>query len=387
MDSIRLTACRLITAALALMASLGALNAQAQKFSVTTLQNLPDSVAVQGVAINNSGQVAGNSITADGTSLAVLWNGTTPTVLGGSDTGFTYSAFVTGMNNLGDVVGFDTAFKTLIDLWGGNIPDQCGNTWYDTKGTAINDVGQIAGILFALGVPYPPLGISWSNFCITNDWGYLGDPLSYGDYPTSINNAGVAVGYAYVDAEQSTQHAAQLSPNVRDMGTLGGKNSGANQVNNRGYVVGWADIPNNRSHAALWGPHTVASDLGTLGGKTSYASGINTQGDAVGSAQTLSNAWHAVLWTHLHYLPEDLNHEIGALTKQITLTGAAGTNDHCQVLANGYDNKTKVPHIYVLSLLNPHECAVVTANEAVTEREATGADGTAPPESSASKSQ
>jgi probable HAF family extracellular repeat protein len=343
------------------MGALGALNAQAQKFSVTTLQNLPDSVSVQGVAINNSGQVAGNSITADGTSLAVVWNGTTPTVLGGSDTGFIYSAFVTGMNNLGDVVGFDTAFKTRVDLWGGNISGDCGGdeAWYDTTGTAINDVGQIAGTVFEYGEPFPPLAISWSNFCLTNDWAELG-PVDYGDYPTSINNAGEAVGYTYLDPEQSTQHATQFSPYYRDMGTLGGQNSGANQINDRGYIVGWAEIPNNRAHAALWGPHTVPSDLGTLGGKTSSANGINTQGDAVGSSQTPSGASHAVLWTHLHYLPEDLNNEIGAVTKQITLTWAAGTNDHCQVLANGYDNKTKVSHIYVLSLINPRECAVVT---------------------------
>ena len=115
---------RLMTTALAFVTALGALSAQAQKFSVTTLQNLPDSVSVEGVAINYSGQVAGNSIDADGVSLAVLWNGTTPTVLAGSDTGFTYSAFVGGMNNLGDVVGYDTAFKTRVDLWGGNVSDQ-----------------------------------------------------------------------------------------------------------------------------------------------------------------------------------------------------------------------------------------------------------------------
>jgi hypothetical protein len=58
MDSIGHTACRLVTTALALVTVLGALSAQAEKFSVTTLQNLPDSVSVQGVAINNSGQVA-----------------------------------------------------------------------------------------------------------------------------------------------------------------------------------------------------------------------------------------------------------------------------------------------------------------------------------------
>ena len=84
-----------------------------------------------------------------------------------------------------------------------------------------------------------------------------------------------------------------------------------------------------------------------------------------------------MLWTHLHYLAEDLNNEIGAVTKQITLTEAAATNDHCQVLANGYDNKTKVSHIYVLSLIDSQECDVVTEDGAVTENKAMGAEATA----------
>src|SRR5271154_6191234 len=127
MDPIGHTACRLMTAALALTAALGALNAQAQKFSVTTLQNLPDSVSVGGVAINNSGQVAGNSIDANGVSFAVLWNGTTPTVLAGDDypEGFQDDAFVGGMNNLGLVVGYDTLIKNFADLWGGGISEFC----------------------------------------------------------------------------------------------------------------------------------------------------------------------------------------------------------------------------------------------------------------------
>ncbi|HLW24836.1 MAG TPA: hypothetical protein VKT22_10790 [Steroidobacteraceae bacterium] len=376
MDSIRHTACRLIAVALALIASLGALNAQAQKFSITTLQNLPDSVSVQGVAINNSGQVAGNSIDANGVSFAVLWNGTTPTVLAGEDDVMQDAAYVGGMNNLGLVVGYDTFFKGYADLWFG-VSDYCdggGSGSGFSKATGINDAGQIVGNLGGYDIPSAVL---WPTACISNASGeFLAAPNFYGTDATSINNKGEVVGFVYLTPvweNNPTQHAAQLSPNFRDMGTLGGENSGANQVNDRGYVVGWANIPNNRSHAALWGPHTVPSDLGTLGGKTSSANGINTQGDAVGSSQTLSGASHAVLWTHLHYLPEDLNNEIGALTKQITLTEAAGTNDHCQVLANGYDNKTKVSHIYVLSLIDPRKCAVVTEDEAMPDREATGA--------------
>jgi probable HAF family extracellular repeat protein len=363
MNSLGHPGCRLMTIAFALVTVLGALSAQAQKFSVTTLQNLPDSVSVDGVAINNQGQVAGNSVDANGVSFAVLWNGTAPTVLQGYDlNGNTDDAFVNGMNNLGLVVGYDVGLlpKNFADLWGagsGLCPGgESGWPW--STASAINDAGQIVG---NLGGDIPPDAVIWSNSCIKNDFGGLDFPSSVtGTNATSINNKGEAVGFAYLDDAYLTQHAVRWTPNLTDMGTLGGKNSGANQINASGFVVGWADIPNNRSHAALWGPHTKASDLGTLGGKTSSANGINTQGDAVGSSQTLSGVSHAVLWTHLHYLAEDLNNEIGAATKQITLTEAVSTNDHCQVLANGYDNKTKVAHIYVLSLINASSCAVVT---------------------------
>jgi probable HAF family extracellular repeat protein len=388
-DSIGHTACRLVTTALALVTALGALSAQAQKFSVTTLQNLPDSVSVQGVAINNSGQVAGDSVDANGVSFAVLWNGTTPTVVAGQDdygnAGPQDAAFVSGMNDLGLIVGYDVFNifpKNFADVWGGDPSGFCsggedGSGW--STANAINDAGQIVGML---GGDIPPTPVLWPNSCIANsDVGSVGGPqLGYGADPTSINNKGEVVGFYYLEPpylNNPQQHAVRFDSSPNDMGTLGGTNSGANQINDRGYVVGWADIANNRSHAALWGPHTKANDLGTLGGKTSSANGINTQGDAVGSSQTLSGASHAVLWTHLHYLAEDLNNEIGALNKQITLTDAVGTNDHCQVLANGYDNKTQVTHIYVLSLINPKECDVVTEDGAVPETAAAGAEATA----------
>ena len=153
-QSAKPTACRLMTAALALMAALGALSAQAQKFSGTTLPNLPDNVSVQGVAINNSGQVAGESIDANGVSFAVLWNGTTPTVLGGNDYhGNQDSAFVRGMNNLGEVVGFDNLSvfpKNFADIWGASVSGLCSggeSGWPWSTASAINDAGQIVGTL------------------------------------------------------------------------------------------------------------------------------------------------------------------------------------------------------------------------------------------------
>ncbi len=66
-----------------------------------------------------------------------------------------------------------------------------------------------------------------------------------------------------------------------------------------------------------------------------------------------------MIWTHLHYAITDLNNEIGSMARQITLSEAMGTNDRCQVLVNGFDNKTKVTQVYVLTLINYWNCDLV----------------------------
>jgi probable HAF family extracellular repeat protein len=143
-----------------------------------------------------------------------------------------------------------------------------------------------------------------------------------------------------------------------DLGTLGGVSSTANAINMHGWVVGSASLGNNQvSHAALWEPTTRAFDLGTLGGKSSNASGINDEGDIVGSAQTVFGVRHAVLWTHKHFLPLDLNTEISpTLAKQITLVGAAATNNRCAIVATGYDNKTLAAESFLLTLTDQSLC-------------------------------
>jgi hypothetical protein len=69
----------LMTTPLALMAVLGAGSAAgAPKYSVSILPNIAIGVSIQGVAINNHGQVAGNVQDVYGLNYAVLWTGSTP---------------------------------------------------------------------------------------------------------------------------------------------------------------------------------------------------------------------------------------------------------------------------------------------------------------------
>jgi len=73
-------------------------------------------------------------------------------------------------------------------------------------------------------------------------------------------------------------------------------------MNPAGEVVGTAELGHGRFelgdvHAFLWNDG-VMTDLGTLGGRLSGALGINSSGRVVGWAETADGVRHAALWDH-----------------------------------------------------------------------------------------
>ncbi len=324
------------------------------KFTVTVLDNVSGGTAMTATAINNSTQIVGTVTDASGIQSAAIWNGAIPTVIAAG------VSTASDINDSGAVVGANNSSWPFV--W---TPD--GTQVLAARqgaATGINEAGRIVGFFSDPRSSLVTSPVQWATAGSAPQPLPLPPKWSNGAIPRSINDSDQVVGYAYVSCcAAGPFHAVRWrGSSFTDLGTLGGPSSQANSINNGGYITGWAETGQwaekgkHVQRAALWGPTTGAFDLGTLGGKNSRASSINLEGDVVGTAQVPSGAWHAVLWTHKHYVAVDLNSQIGAVSHDITLTDAVGTNNKCRIVVNGFDNKTGDPESFVLSLTDQSNC-------------------------------
>jgi probable HAF family extracellular repeat protein len=324
----------------------------AAKYSVTMLNNAQGGTGTSAAGINNAGQVVGSAFLSEGSppsdsslSVAVVWNGKTPTVIGGSLP--LYPAAASGINDTGLAVVnqsgvgatvVDTAHRFSVDL-----PENLGGRVFNALANGINKAGAIVGQDFVSNsAEFAQL---WSG---APSSGYVEKNLEPLGDAFGINQSGQIVGVA-------GGHAALLNgKSITNLGTLGGSNSLALAINAAGRVAGWADTKSGDQHATLWN-RGGTEDLGTLGGKTSSALAINAQGDIVGTSDHKGCcAPHAVLWPNDSNEMIDLNAEISAAeSKEHTLTVAVGINDKGEIVVNGYNNKTFANESYVLNPSTP----------------------------------
>jgi len=87
------------------------------------------------------------------------------------------------------------------------------------------------------------------------------------------------------------------SPDMIDLGTLGGSRSYATGVNDRHEVVGFSETANGVLHAFVW-RHGRLIDLGTPEEQTSTATAINNRGVIAGEVRADMNSMVPVLWRH-----------------------------------------------------------------------------------------
>lgn len=228
-----------------------------QDGSIQTLGTLGGNLSTA-TAINDLGQVVGESETASGERRAFLWEnglmqdlGTLPKLSYDSES---YSQ-ATNINNLGQVVGQsnneafvwdrDTGMKSLCR---GRFQE---GTCFDRTSIAysINNQGQIVGS--AGSTPSSVGATLWEN----------GTQIRLGNYETFYiaydnNDAGQIVGRAGYGASEAA---------LLDNGTLipisGGYRSLANAINARGQIVGWSSAFSTEEayleRAALWEDNSI----------------------------------------------------------------------------------------------------------------------------------
>ena len=215
-------------------------------------------------AVNNAGQVVGDSDTPTGCCHAFLW---TPSG---------------GMQDLGTIDGVFSSYA------------------YD-----INDAGQVVGLSdLAGGAAHPFL---WTQGAGMQDLGTLGGPdaKAYA-IARGINTAGQVVGQSIRISGSIVvpYHAFLLTPGqaMQDLGTTGGFSSWASRINDAGQVVGSSDHAPGAPypHAFLFTPGQGMQDLGTLAAAHDHseANDINAAGQVVGFSATGGIGEHrAFLWT------------------------------------------------------------------------------------------
>jgi MYXO-CTERM domain-containing protein len=281
------------------------LHAGAKDYAFTQLSSI-DGTNSGANAINEQGQVVG--YTGRG---AVVWNGTSPTLLAGLLGGDQQGSYATGINDAGHIVGVNAwgaatawngAAQTTLEpgdsnAWGINDAGQAvgmsrqgqAAVWSGAtttvlspgggKAYAINNAGEVAGcecspdqyysqaVVWNAGVE-TVLGGTWSS--------------SNGSAALAINEAGQAVGYGTFHATMVPVLWNGTTPTI--LPTLGITPSRAKAINDAGLIVGIS-----AGHAALWSDGSVF-DLNAFLGAADQAAGwylqsandINDLGEIVG---------------------------------------------------------------------------------------------------------
>lgn len=253
------------------------------------LGTLPGGDYSAAFSINDSGQVAGTSNTAD------------------SVHGFLWTS-AAGMQDLGVLPGANSA-----------------------QGFAINNLGDVVG---SSGTH----AVMWSKGTIT-DLGTLGGPTSEAH---GINNNQQIVGFA--DTPADGQRAFIWSNGaMQQIGALPGDTaSRADHINDAGTVVGTSEGTNG-TQSFIWTQANGMQPLGSLAGSTySEAFAINNLGQVVGQSGS-SLGTRAFLWTSTGGII-DLNEAVTGLDPHIVLTGAFSINDKGEIVAFGVNSPNTTRH-------------------------------------------
>jgi probable HAF family extracellular repeat protein len=198
-----------------------------------------------------------------------------------------------GINNHGRVVGtLGNTHHPEAVVWNANRPDRrpvgllpeapcC--TYTATYGEGINNRGQVAG-------QDTYRAALWTGTGRATVLPQLAGHTQ--SYALDLNDAGHAVGYTWTGVDTLRATLWEGNGSVRDLGTLGGRDSFAYAINEAGTVVGASHRAGGTGglQATMW-QNGIAVDLGFADGLNSEAYDVNDHGVAVGVGSD-----RAVLW-------------------------------------------------------------------------------------------
>jgi probable HAF family extracellular repeat protein len=313
-------------------------------------------------AINNQGQVTGSILFANQPAHAFLYSQGTVGDLGTlyyPGTTIQGAASGSAINNAGDVVG--TYTDPISQSWSygfayhaGRVTTLAGASGFtNCTATGVNDMERIVGgcstldsafaAVYASGVPQP-VGPTGGSASAVNHYG-------------QVAASGTASGFVYENGVVTTIPALATIAAPAPPAT-------PTAVNNAGQVVGW-ESDNGNFAAFFYSTSTGTTQaLSEVPESTVQPSiSINNAGQVVGST-TAVNSGIALPYfvangtmTNINALisPDDPNRTF------VTITNAYAINDSGAILATGFDSRTQVSGVYVLTPTAPLSTAVSVA--------------------------
>lgn len=197
------------------------------------------------------------------------------------------------------LVACGVAAVAVGSAWTATVLEE-GTTFWGTSAAAINERGQIVGT--GLVGDKPPRAFLWHGGTMTGLGVLAGAPADGESWPAAINDKGVVAGTSS-SSDGGAYHAFVWRGRMTDLGTLPGKRySEAVGISADGRVIGNSYASRNPASGALvrvrafvWQGGRLR-DLGTLGGRETSAAAIDDRGHIVGWSETRAGVRHAFLW-------------------------------------------------------------------------------------------